>query len=79
MDAGSNKVSDFAVKANGALQLIDTVSSGGTGPVSVAIHGSLVEALQVGASFLPSATWPVLFRRVSDFFRSPVRRTVPDA
>jgi 6-phosphogluconolactonase (cycloisomerase 2 family) len=50
VDAGSNQVSDFAVKAGGTLQLIDTVSSGGTEPISVAIHGSLVEVLNAGAS-----------------------------
>jgi len=42
VDAGSNQVSTLPL-SGWHLQLIDTVSSGGTEPISVAIHGSLVE------------------------------------
>jgi len=50
VNAGSNQVSEFAVRGDGTLKLIDTVASGGTEPTSVAIHDHLVEVLNVGAT-----------------------------
>jgi 6-phosphogluconolactonase (cycloisomerase 2 family) len=47
VNSGSNEISAFAVK-RGHLQLLDTLSSGGTMPVSIAVHGSLVYVLNAG-------------------------------
>jgi 6-phosphogluconolactonase len=50
VNAGSGQVSDFAVLPGGALRLRNTVASGGTDPVSVAISGGLAEVLNAGGT-----------------------------
>jgi 6-phosphogluconolactonase len=49
VNAGSNEVSEFAVRGT-QLDLLNTVSSGGVMPVSVAVHGSLVYVLNAGGA-----------------------------
>ncbi|HTV55174.1 MAG TPA: 3-carboxymuconate cyclase, partial [Terriglobia bacterium] len=44
VNAGSNSVSEFAVDGD-SLTHLNTVSSGGAMPISVAVHGSLVYVL----------------------------------
>jgi hypothetical protein len=68
VNAGSNTVSVFAVRGD-RLQLIQTVGSGGTYPVSVAVRGNLVYVLNgldggsiqgflsLGGRLLPIAAW----------------------
>jgi 6-phosphogluconolactonase len=48
-NAGSNEVSVFAV-VPGGLELLDRVSSGGTRPVSIAVHRRLVYVLNAGGT-----------------------------
>ena len=48
VNAGSNSVSAFRVKDNG-LELINTVQSGGTQPISIAAEGDLVYVLNAGS------------------------------
>lgn len=50
VNAGSNDVSSFAVGPNGALTLRGRASSGGTTPISVAIHDDLVYVLNAGGN-----------------------------
>jgi len=50
VNAGSNQVSQFAVRGDGSLHLVSTVSSGGVQPISVAVRGSLVEVLNLGGT-----------------------------
>lgn len=50
VNAGSNDVSSFAVGPNGALTLRGRASSGGTTPISVAIHDDLVYVLNAGGA-----------------------------
>jgi 6-phosphogluconolactonase (cycloisomerase 2 family) len=52
VNAGSNDVSVFAVEGRRGLQLrlLDRQSSGGTMPVSVAVHGNLVYVLNAGGT-----------------------------
>jgi 6-phosphogluconolactonase (cycloisomerase 2 family) len=50
VNAGSNEVSSFEVGDAGALTLRGKASSGGTMPISVAIHGNLVYVLNAGGS-----------------------------
>lgn len=50
VNAGSNEVSLFAVRANGSLELTAHVPSGGTQPLSVTAWGSLVYVLNGGGS-----------------------------
>lgn len=47
VNAGSNSVTAFAVNGD-SLSLLNTVSSGGTKPISVAVHDSLVYVLNAG-------------------------------
>lgn len=47
VSAGSNQVSAFAVDGD-RLDLLNTISSGGTMPVSVAVHSNLVYVLNAG-------------------------------
>jgi 6-phosphogluconolactonase (cycloisomerase 2 family) len=42
VDAGSNQISVLRVHANGSLSLVSVSGSGGSDPVSIAIHGHLV-------------------------------------
>src|SRR5215470_821515 len=49
VNAGSNEISVFAVRGTD-LQLLDKVSSGGTMPVSIAVHGRLVYVLNAGGN-----------------------------
>ena len=42
VDAGSNQVSVLRVHANGSLSLVSVSGSGGSDPVSIAVHGHLV-------------------------------------
>jgi 6-phosphogluconolactonase len=48
VDAGSNDIASFRVGSEGALTLASRVSSGGTLPNSIAVHGNLVYALNSG-------------------------------
>ena len=48
VDGGSNEVSVLRVRSGGALELVDTVPSGGIQPVSVTIHGRLVYVANAG-------------------------------
>ena len=52
VDAGSDEVSSFRVGSDGALTLAGTVSSGGDLPVSLAVSGNLVYALNTGSNTL---------------------------
>jgi 6-phosphogluconolactonase len=49
VNAGSNSVSEFAVDGD-SLILLNTVTSGGTLPISVAVHGRLVYVLNAGGT-----------------------------
>ena len=48
-DPGSNQISVLRVKPNGGLQLADIEGSNGIGPVSIAVHRSLVYVANGGA------------------------------
>ncbi|MFL5797617.1 MAG: lactonase family protein [Actinomycetota bacterium] len=49
VDAGSNQISDFSVGGAGlTLTHLDTVGSGGVSPISLAVKGSLLYALNAG-------------------------------
>jgi 6-phosphogluconolactonase len=48
VDAGTNQISSFRVGDGGALWLAGTVSSGGTLPVSLAVHDNLLYVLNTG-------------------------------
>lgn len=48
-DPGSNEISVLRIKPNGGLQLVDVERSSGIGPVSIAVHGSLVYVANGGA------------------------------
>jgi 6-phosphogluconolactonase len=48
VNAGSNEVSGFQVAKDASLTLSDRVSSGGSMPVSLAMHGSLLYVLNAG-------------------------------
>jgi 6-phosphogluconolactonase len=52
VDAGSNQISTLAIRPDGGLVALpgDTVSSGGTDPVSVAIHDDLVYVANASAT-----------------------------
>jgi 6-phosphogluconolactonase len=49
VNAGSDEVSLFAVE-DGALRLAQTISSGGSAPTSIAVHGDLVYVLNNGSA-----------------------------
>lgn len=49
VSAGSNQVSAFAVDGD-RLNLLNTISSGGTMPVSIAVHGNLGYVLNAGGT-----------------------------
>jgi len=49
VDAGSNQVSAFAVDGD-RLFLLNTISSGGKTPISIAVHGNLVYVLNAGGT-----------------------------
>jgi 6-phosphogluconolactonase len=49
VNAGSNQISAFAVDGD-RLNLLNTISSGGTLPISVAVNGSLVYVLNAGGT-----------------------------
>src|SRR5215208_2197250 len=48
VDAGSDQLSSFRANADGSLALATTVGSGGERPVSLAVHGGLLYALNAG-------------------------------
>ena len=48
VNAGSNEISGFRISANGALALASKVSSNGSRPVSLGVHGNLLYALNSG-------------------------------
>jgi len=50
VNAGSNDITSFRVGADGSLTRASQLSSGGTRPVSIAVHGTLVYALNSGNS-----------------------------
>ena len=50
VNAGSNEITSFAVKPGGQLSFVAKVSSGGTFPVSLTLHGSLLYALNAGGT-----------------------------
>jgi 6-phosphogluconolactonase (cycloisomerase 2 family) len=50
VNAGSNEVSSFRVREDGSLRLINTVSSGGTTPVSVTAYLRTVYVLNAGGT-----------------------------
>jgi 6-phosphogluconolactonase (cycloisomerase 2 family) len=52
VNAGSDQISSFRVGADGALTLASTVSSGGSRPVSIAVHGNLLYALNTNDNTL---------------------------
>ncbi|HKH91461.1 MAG TPA: beta-propeller fold lactonase family protein [Gemmatimonadaceae bacterium] len=52
VNAGSDQVSSFRVGADGALTLASTVSSGGSRPVSLAVHDNLLYALNTNDNTL---------------------------
>ncbi|MBC7934477.1 MAG: beta-propeller fold lactonase family protein [Rhizobacter sp.] len=56
VNAGSNSVSSFKVNNNGSLSLQHTVASGGTTPVSVAVHGNLMYVLNRGSDNIQGFT-----------------------
>ena len=49
VNAGSNQVSVFGVRADG-LDLLDVVDSGGEMPISLTLHGSILYVLNAGGS-----------------------------
>jgi 6-phosphogluconolactonase len=50
VDAGSDQVSVLAVRRDGSLRPVQSVSSGGTEPVSIAVHGDLVYVANAGVA-----------------------------
>lgn len=50
VNAGSDQLSSFVIRGNGTLELVSTVWSGGTMPVSVTADGSTVYALNAGGT-----------------------------
>ena len=50
VNAGSNSIAVFSVGSPNGLTLIGTVSSGGTFPISLTMHGNLVYVLNTGAT-----------------------------
>ena len=48
VNAGSNSISEFAVRRDGSLRLIDTEASGGRVPISVTIHDHTAYVLNDG-------------------------------
>jgi 6-phosphogluconolactonase len=48
VDAGSSQISVLRIKPDGSLKLADVVSSGGTLPVSIAVHWGLVYVANAG-------------------------------
>jgi len=51
VNAGSNSISEFAVRADG-LKLLTTFSSNGALPTSIAVHDNLLYVLDAGAGRL---------------------------
>lgn len=68
VNAGSDSVSVFAVSGD-QLSLLDTVDSGGTMPVSVAVDGDLVYVLNAGGT--PNVTGFTFDRRTAHFVALP--------
>ena len=50
VNAGSNEITSFAVKPGAQLSFVAKVPSGGTFPVSLTLHGSLLYALNAGGT-----------------------------
>ncbi|MBI2392642.1 MAG: beta-propeller fold lactonase family protein [Deltaproteobacteria bacterium] len=50
VNAGSNDVSSFKVRGDGSLALVDRNPSGGTLPISVTVHDSVVYVLNAGGT-----------------------------
>ena len=48
VDAGSDQISVLRIRHDGALRLVDIVSSGGVHPVSIAVHDDLVYVANAG-------------------------------
>jgi 6-phosphogluconolactonase (cycloisomerase 2 family) len=49
VDPASNQVSVLRIRPNGSLRLVDLVSSNGTTPVSIAVHGRLAYVANTGS------------------------------
>jgi 6-phosphogluconolactonase len=49
VNAGSNSISELAVRPHG-LDLVSTISSGGTLPISLTVHGDLLYVLNAGGA-----------------------------
>ena len=62
VDAGSNQISVLRIRDDGALKLVDTVSSGGVDSVSIAVHDELVYVANA-ADPAPNYTGFLLTRR----------------
>lgn len=50
VNAGSHQVSSFVTRADGSLDLVSTIPSGGMMPVSITVSGSLVYVLNAGGA-----------------------------
>lgn len=50
VNAGSNSISSFAIKADGSLELLSTASTGGNVPISVTVHAQFVYVVNSGSS-----------------------------
>lgn len=50
VNAGSDEISVLEAGRNGGLAYVEKVSSGGTGPISLALHGDLLYVLNAGGS-----------------------------
>jgi len=56
VNAGSDEVSSFTVAPDGSIALAARVGSGGTKPVSLALHGSVLYVLNTGSNTLSGFT-----------------------
>jgi len=54
VNSGSNDISAFVVQRDGALRLLGTVSSGGSSPITLALHGDLLYVGNQGTTQEPA-------------------------
>ena len=57
VNAGSNEVSSFKVERNGSLKWVGKVTSGGTTPISLTIHGRMLYVLNAGGNGNIAGFW----------------------